>query len=70
MSSAVGLELVEDSVVLVDEEDVLHGLDKQSGQTLWTQNALRGRRLSPPAVTADGDVVGWRPGRLSPLALL
>lgn len=57
MSSAVGLELFEDTVVLVDDEDVLHGLDKETGQTLWSQKALRGRRLSPPAITAEGEVV-------------
>ena len=54
MSSTAGLALAGERVVVVDEEDVLHALDRESGRTLWTNEALRGRRLSPPAATADG----------------
>jgi outer membrane protein assembly factor BamB len=56
-SSTVGLELSGHQLIIVDDEDVVHALDKSNGQELWSQAALRGRRLSPPAVNAKGDVV-------------
>ena len=54
MSSSVGLAVAGERIVVVDEEDVLHALDRDSGRELWRSEALRGRRLSPPAVLADG----------------
>ncbi len=56
-SSTAGLELSGDHLIVVDDEDIVHALDKGNGQEIWAQAALRGRRLSPPAVNARGDVV-------------
>lgn len=60
MSSTSGLDLAGESVVVVDDEDGVHGLDAATGRTLWSSEALRGRRLSPPAMLGDGSafVVG------------
>jgi len=57
MSSTAGLALGGDRLVVVDEEDVLHALDRESGRELWSSDALRGRRLSPPLVLDDEGAV-------------
>lgn len=44
-------------LVVVDEKDTVHMLAKESGQALWQNNTMPGRRLSPPALTPDGDVL-------------
>ena len=46
-----GLALGPDTVVVVDAESVVRGLDKSSGRELWSQDALRG----PQALGARGD---------------
>ncbi len=59
LSSTAGLALLDDVIVVVDDEDTLHGIDKKTGQQLWIQEALRGRRLTTPkAFTPDGVLVG------------
>jgi len=60
LSSTRGLELSDGQVVVVDDEDGIHALDAESGRKLWSSEALRGRRLGPPAVLDDGSgiVVG------------
>lgn len=57
LSAGSGLALQEDRLVVVDDTDTVHMLDKQSGQTLWTNDTMPGRRLSPPAFTPAGDIV-------------
>ncbi len=69
MSSVSGLVLAQDVVVIVDDESVVHGLDKATGREVWTQDALRGRRLSPPALTGEVAVVGDLEGYVHALAL-
>ena len=69
MSSTAGLELGPATVVAVDDESVVHGLDKATGRTAWTQDALRGRKLSPPAVVGGLVLVGDFEGYVHALAL-
>ena len=71
MSSTAGLALAGDRLVVVDEEDGLHALERESGRELWSSESLRGRRLSPPAVLPGGDafVVGDFEGYLHVVAL-
>ena len=57
LSAGSGMALKEDRLVVVDDADTVHMLDKQSGQTLWTNDTMPGRRLSPPAFTPAGDIV-------------
>ncbi len=58
MSSTSGLAVDDTRVVIVDDEGHVHALDKNSGSTLWVQQALRGRRPSGPALIEDSVVVG------------
>lgn len=58
MSSTAGLAVGEELLVVVDAEGELHGLDKTSGATRWTQSALRGRLVSSPNVVDELVVVG------------
>lgn len=58
MSSTSGLDISVERLVVVDDEGHLHGLDKNSGSTLWTQELLRGRRPSTPKLVDDLVVVG------------
>lgn len=57
LSAGSGLALNDDHLVVVDDADTVHLLDKQTGQTVWTNETMPGRRLSPPAFTPAGDVV-------------
>ncbi|MBX2837464.1 MAG: outer membrane protein assembly factor BamB [Gammaproteobacteria bacterium] len=58
MSSTAGLTVLDQVIVVVDEFDVLHAVDKSNGSVLWTQDALKGRRLTPPTAIGDQIVVG------------
>jgi outer membrane protein assembly factor BamB len=58
MSSTSGLTVGDAKVVIVDDEGHVHALDKSSGSTLWTQEALRGRKPSAPALVGGSVVVG------------
>ena len=66
LSAGAGLALVGDTVVVVDEEDALHALERDSGRERWRVETLRGRRLSPPAALGSGEafVVGDLEGYL------
>ena len=57
LSSTAGLALSGERVFSINEDDEVVAFDKESGQSLWTQKALRGRRLNTPVTTADGDVL-------------
>ena len=69
MSSTAGLALGPEAVAVVDEESVVRALDKATGRELWAQKALRGRRLSPPAVAAGLVIVGDLEGYVHALRL-
>lgn len=57
LSAGAGIALREDSLIVIDDKDTVHRLDKQSGQILWSNDSMPGRRLSPPAFTPAGDIV-------------
>lgn len=56
-SSTRGMDIGDGRVVVVDDEDIIHALDAEDGRELWSNEALRGRRLGPPAVLADGSAM-------------
>ena len=57
MSSTAGLAITETVAIVVGADDEVHAFDKNNGQLLWKQEALKHRRLSSPQVIADGSVV-------------
>lgn len=57
LSAGAGIALREDSLIVIDDKDAVHRLDKQSGQIMWSNDTMPGRRLSPPAFTPAGDIV-------------
>lgn len=67
MSSTSGLALGDDTLYVVDDESVVHALDKATGTTLWRQEAFRGRKLSAPLHVNDRLLVGDLEGYLHAL---
>lgn len=64
MSSTAGLDVSDTTAVVVADDDTVQGFDKSNGQLLWTQEALKHRRLSAPQFINDkhvliGDVEGY-----------
>jgi len=64
MSSTAGLAITGTTIVVVGEDDELHAYDKNGGEVLWKQDALKHRRLTAPTVVGDnkvlvGDVEGY-----------
>ncbi|MBX2879528.1 MAG: outer membrane protein assembly factor BamB [Granulosicoccus sp.] len=58
VSAGAGIALHEKSgLAVVDENDTVQLLDKQTGQVLWRNESMTGRRLSPPAFSGQGDVL-------------
>lgn len=57
LSAGSGIALREDRLVVIDEFDTIHLLETASGQILWSNDTMPGRRLSPPAFTDAGDIV-------------
>ena len=57
MSSTAGLAVSQTAAIVVGEDDELHAFDKSNGQLLWTQDALKHRRLTSPQIIADNLVV-------------
>jgi outer membrane protein assembly factor BamB len=53
-----------DQIFVTDAEDHVWGLDRNGGATLWQQDQLRLRRLTPPVVWRDYVVVGDYQGYL------
>ncbi len=69
MSSTAGIAQTDELIVVVDELDVVHGVEKASGRVLWSQEAMKGRRLNRPAINNDMVLVGDKQGVLHGLAL-
>ncbi|WP_157736235.1 outer membrane protein assembly factor BamB [Granulosicoccus antarcticus] len=57
LSAGAGIGLHEDSLIVVGDNDTVYRLDKQTGQTIWSNETMPARRLSPPAFTPAGDIV-------------
>lgn len=57
LSAGSGIAVNEGSLIVVDDKDTVHRLEKSTGMTLWSNSDMPGRRLSPPAFTPDDDVV-------------
>lgn len=57
LSAGSGVAVTDESLIVVDDKDTIHRLDKTNGQTIWSNSEMPGRRLSPPAFTAELDVV-------------
>lgn len=57
VSTYTGLAADATHLYVTDEHSHVLALDRSNGASLWKQEALRGRRLSPPAVHGDFVVV-------------
>lgn len=57
LSAGSGLAVTDESLIVVDDKDTVHRLDKTNGQIIWSNSEMPGRRLSPPAFTPEFDVV-------------
>jgi len=57
LSAGSGVAVNDESLIVVDDKDTVHRLDKTNGQVIWSNSEMPGRRLSPPAFTPDSDVV-------------
>jgi outer membrane protein assembly factor BamB len=57
MSSAVGLDVSNSTVVVTDEFDTVWGLRSDDGTVLWKQENLSNRQVTAPVLTDDGNVV-------------
>ena len=56
LSSHAGLDVDDQRVYVTDDDDVIWALDRNSGEVLWQQDALKGRRLTAPVIV-NGTVV-------------
>lgn len=60
------LSFVGENLVMVSSKDVICAYQKQTGQTLWTQNQLKARRLTAPVtwkrIIWVGDALGYLHG--------
>lgn len=57
MSAGSGIAVRNQDLVVIDDQDGIHKLDKGTGQIIWSNEEMPGRRLSPPAFTKAGDIV-------------
>lgn len=57
-SSATGITSDGQQIYAADQRDVVHAFALSDGHSVWTQDALRNRRLSTPAVVQDAVAVG------------
>jgi outer membrane protein assembly factor BamB len=57
-SSTAGMATDPRMAYAPDQRDTVHGFDLASGQPVWTQDALKNRRLTAPAVLQEGIAVG------------
>jgi len=56
-SSTAGVAISESVVVVVGEEDTIQAFDKANGQLLWTQEAMKHRRLTAPTLIGKGKML-------------
>jgi len=57
LSVGSGIVLNDAGLIVVDEDDNIIKLDKETGQQLWINDTMTARRFSPPAFTPDGDII-------------
>ncbi len=57
LSAGAGITLNADSLIVVDDNDTVYRLDKESGQIIWSNETMPGRRLSPPTFIPSGDIL-------------
>ncbi len=57
MSAGSGIALSSEGMIVIDSNDTVHRLDKETGQIIWSNDTMPGRRLSPPAFTPLGNIV-------------
>jgi len=57
LSAGSGIALDDASLIVIDDNDVVHKFNKNDGQKLWSNDTMTGRRLSPPAFSAEGDLL-------------
>lgn len=69
MSSTAGIAQSDSMLVVVDETDVVHGVEKETGVVRWSQEATKGRRLGQPVINNGAVLVGDSEGVLHGLAL-
>jgi outer membrane protein assembly factor BamB len=69
LSSYTGVDASTSQVFAVDAESVVWSLDRTSGASMWKQDALQNRWLSPPAVQGNYVVVGDLEGYVHWLAI-
>jgi len=68
ISSASGLAIDDKSVYVTDDQDIVHGLDREGGASRWKQDKLQRRRLTVPVVVEGKVVVGDSLGYLHVLS--
>lgn len=68
MSSYSGLALDDRYLYLADDRSVVRALDRQNGETVWTQDALRMRSVTRPVIHGDFVVTADYAGYLHWLA--
>ena len=68
MSSYSGLTVDERNIYLADDRSIIRALDRKSGETVWTQDALRMRSVTRPVDHGDFVVTGDYEGYLHWLA--
>lgn len=56
-SAGSGIGVRNEDLIVIDDQDGVHKLDKGTGQIIWSNEEMPGRRLSPPAFTKAGDIV-------------
>ena len=68
MSSNIGLDVDHNQVYVVDNSSTIWALDRYNGASVWKQDKLKYRQLTPPTVYGDYIVVGDFEGYLHWLA--
>jgi len=69
MSSTAGIAQTDTLVVVVDELDLVHGVAKDDGRIVWSQEATKGRGLSQPVINNNVVMVGDKQGVLHGISL-
>lgn len=57
LSAGSGIALDDSGLIVIDEDDNVIKLDKETGRQLWINDSMTGRRFSPPAFTPEGDIL-------------